>query len=123
MVSRNTDKAFVICGMSLRTISKMASDDGWADTARNGVITFYSCLLNLGVDHDHLTNNIFGGNESYHLSSLSQMFEVLANNVKSVELANDCEYSWNCSFKPVGAHIDIQALGGGREKNTDNWSR
>ena len=56
---------------------------------RNGVISFASCSLNVGVDHDHVTNNIVGGDKSHRLSSLLQMFEGLVNNVKSAKLSED----------------------------------
>ena len=58
MVLRNTDKAFAICVVSLRLISKMASEDGRTNNARNGMISFDSCSLNADVDHDHVTNNM-----------------------------------------------------------------
>ena len=89
MASHNADMAFVICVVLLRLISKMASDNGWTNNARNGVISFDSCLLNAGVDHDHVTNNIVGGDKSHRLLSLLQMFEVLENNVKSAHLAEE----------------------------------
>ena len=89
MVSRNADKAFALCTVSMKAISEMANKDGWNDSARNGVISFDSCSLNAGVDHDHVTNTIVGGDESRRISSLSQMFEVLANKVNSA--AGDLE--------------------------------
>ena len=36
----------------MKAISEMANKDGWNDSARNGVISFDSCSLNAGVDHD-----------------------------------------------------------------------
>ena len=89
MVSRNANKAFALCTVSMKAIGEMATKDGWNDNARNGVISFDSCSLNAGVDHDHVTNTIVGGDESRRISSLSQMFEVLANKVNSA--AGDSE--------------------------------
>ena len=83
MVSRNVDKVFALCTVSMKAISEMANNDGWSDNARNGVISFDSCSLNIGIDHDHVTNAIVEGDKSRHISSLSQMFEVLANKANS----------------------------------------
>ena len=42
MVSRNADKAFALCTVSMKAISEMANKDGWNDSARNGGISFDS---------------------------------------------------------------------------------
>ena len=89
MVLCNADKTFALCTVSMKAISEMANKDGWSDNARNGVISFDSCSLNAGIDHDHATNVIVEGDESRCISSLSQMFEVLANRVNST--AEDLE--------------------------------
>ena len=83
MVSRNVDKLFALCTVSMKVIIEMANNDGWSNNARNGVTSFYSCSLNIGIDHDHVSNTIVEGDKSRHISSLSQMFEVLANKVNS----------------------------------------
>ena len=76
-----SDKAFARCIVTMASVGAMSNEDSWSKNARNGVIISYSCSLNAGMDHDHVTNNIIGGDESHHLSSLSSMFETLANNV------------------------------------------
>ena len=69
-VSRNVDKACTICDVSLRSISMMVSKDRWTNISRNDVISSHSCSLNIGIDHDHVTHCIAGGNRSHHLPLL-----------------------------------------------------
>ena len=97
---RNAAKAFALCTVSMKVISKMANKDDWSNSTRNGVISFDSCSLNAGVVHGHVTNTIVGGDESRRISSLSQMFEVLANKVNSTtgDLESDPEDAKSIQF-------------------------
>jgi hypothetical protein len=73
MVSQNMDKAFTICVVSMKSISVIAINSRWRDNGRKGVIISDSCSLNAGMNNDHVTNKIVGGNKIHRLSSLSQM--------------------------------------------------
>ena len=66
IISCNANKAFAIWVVSLRSISKMASDDDGTVNAHNGMIILDSCSLNAGVDHDHMINNTVGSHSSVY---------------------------------------------------------
>ena len=67
MVLYNGDKAFVGCVVVLGPIGTMAINNRWSKNACTDVISFASCVLDVGVDHNHITNKIAKGNQSHRI--------------------------------------------------------
>ena len=82
LVSRSSEKAMSMCIANMRTIRDRADKEGWSEHARTGCIGFDSANINPGMEHDYVSNTLSGGDESHRLSSLSQMFHVMAEKVK-----------------------------------------
>ena len=48
---------------------------------RNGVFAQDSCSLNAGIEYDHVSNRLIGGDKTYRLGNLSNIFHLMAQQV------------------------------------------
>ena len=65
MVFCDTDKALATCIVSMKSMSKIANKEGQSNNTCNSMTSFVVCSLNadVGVNHDHVTNNIIDSNK------------------------------------------------------------
>jgi hypothetical protein len=69
-----------------QSISDRAHQEGWTSHQRVGAIAQDLANINLGVEHNHVTNALKRGDKS-HVTTLSQMFQALAQKVKDAAVA------------------------------------
>ena len=82
MVSTTADRGYSINITTIKTISERAKKDNWSEHARNGVLAQDSCSLNAGIEHDHVSNRLIGGDETHKLGNLTNMFHLMAQQVR-----------------------------------------
>ena len=61
-----------------------ADKDGWSADVRRGVLAQDSYSLSAGIEHDHVSNRLIGGDETHRLCNLSNMFHLVALQVRDV---------------------------------------
>ena len=83
LVSRSSDKGYSIHIATIQTISKRAKKEKWTQHQRTGCLANDSANINAGIEHDHVTNTFVGGDESHRIGTLSNMFHLMTQKVKS----------------------------------------
>jgi hypothetical protein len=70
---------------TIHGIGDRAHQENWRSHQQICVIAQDSANINFGIEHDYVTNILKGGDESHIIATLSRMFHVLAQKVKSVQ--------------------------------------
>ena len=84
LVSTTADRGYSLNLQTIRTMGERANKDQWSENARKGVLAQDSCSLSAGIEHDHVSNRLIGGDETHRLGNLSNMFHLMAQQVRDV---------------------------------------
>ena len=82
LISTDKDKAFTLHMNTIERIRDLARKEKWTDHQRIGVIAQDSANIKTGIEHDYVTNDLKGGDETHSIATLSRMFQALAQQVK-----------------------------------------
>ena len=89
LVSTTADRGYSLNLQTIRTMGARATKDEWSANARRGVLAQDSCSLSAGIEHDHVTNRLIGGDETHRLGNLLNMFHLMAQQVRDVSSEED----------------------------------
>ena len=78
MISTMDDKAYAISVDTVKDIGERSNQEEWTLHQRTGVLANDSADINDGIEHDYVTHELVGGDESHCLENLTHMFQILA---------------------------------------------
>ncbi|KAL7542027.1 hypothetical protein ACHAWF_011062 [Thalassiosira exigua] len=107
LVSRSSNKGYSLHLETIRTISQRATKEGWTGHQRRGTIAQDSANVKSTVEHDLVSNQFVGGDESHKIGTLSKLFQQMAQKVK--DTTSDCE---NSNEKNKNSILDELRLAG-----------
>jgi hypothetical protein len=85
LITTKNDKAYCMHMNTICSISDRACRENWTSHQRIGAIAQDSTNINSGIEHNYVTNTLKGGNKSHSVTTLSRMFQALAQKVKDAE--------------------------------------
>ena len=91
MVSGAADRGYAINIQTIKTLSDRANRENWSPQARRGCLAQDSASIKAGIEHDYVSNQLIGGDESHRLSNLTTMFRSLAQKVRDASTENEDE--------------------------------
>jgi hypothetical protein len=102
LISTRRDKAFGLHVNTIRSISERARREQWTHHQRIGALAQDSANLNATIKHDYVSNMLKGGNQTYCLATLSQMYQTMARKVRDAqELENENEGGATAADQPA----------------------
>jgi hypothetical protein len=85
LITTKNDKAYCMHMNTICSISDRARCENWTSHQWIGALAQDSANINSGIEHDYVTNTLKGGDESHSITTLSLMFQALAQKVKDAE--------------------------------------
>ena len=91
LITTDKDKAYTLHMNTIQRLSDRARESNWTQHQRIGVIAQDSANIKAGIEHDYITNELKGGDETHSIATLSTMFQSLARQVEDTanELNDD----------------------------------
>jgi hypothetical protein len=82
LITTKNNKAYCVHMNTICSIRDRAGHENWTSHQQIGAIAQDSANIDSGIEHDYVQSTLKRGNESHSVTALSQMFQVLVQEVK-----------------------------------------